>query len=130
MSADKSQFKDDFGKILATALAKQTTPVPDDFADNVLKKIQAAEQQNILSKIILQERLALAACIVLPLSVLVFILTFPEFVIKFSQQMVQICSTAVDTAMNTQFQWQSLIALAVAVAFAIYTFFDLLFADS
>ncbi|MHC5061818.1 MAG: hypothetical protein ACYTFK_12130, partial [Planctomycetota bacterium] len=78
MSADKQQFENDFDKMLKGALRTRTVHVPEDFADNVLKRAQALDEQKILAKVILQERLALAMCITIALAAIAAVVAYSK----------------------------------------------------
>jgi len=62
MPVDRSAGQ--FDKVLGQALRTHSEPVPADFTDKVLRRIRAAEERKILARVVLQERLALAGCIV------------------------------------------------------------------
>ena len=74
MPVDK---EDKFDEILGRALRRSSEPVPADFTDRMLRQIEEAEQQKILAQVVLQERLALAGCIVLGITTIVVAAVFP-----------------------------------------------------
>ena len=80
MQADNPKYKDGFDKMLHKALVEHKEPVRADFADDMLQELNKRKQQKILAKVILQERLTLAACILVPVSALVAMFTCPQAV--------------------------------------------------
>ena len=60
-----SQNQDKFDRFLGRALRRHSEPVEPDFTGMTLRRIKQAEEQRILARIVLQQRLALAGCIAL-----------------------------------------------------------------
>lgn len=77
MSGDRLN-EDKFDRMLLQALQQISEPVPADFTATVLRQIKQAEQQRILARVVLQERLALAACITLAGLTVVVAAVFPD----------------------------------------------------
>jgi len=65
MPAEKPQ--ENFDRMLERTLKASSPPVPTGFTEETLRQITDAEQQRILARMVLQKKLALAACIVLAL---------------------------------------------------------------
>ena len=57
MSADKLN-EDKFDDMLGRSLRRHIEPVPDNFTARISKQIKEAEQQRILARVGMQERLA------------------------------------------------------------------------
>ena len=130
MSANNSQNDNRFVKILKTALRAQSLPVPADFADNVSRRVLALHEQKILAKVILQERLALAACITIPLAAIAAIFAFPQILPTTWIGLKSLFyGIAKQIALMPQYDWQFGVALVAVAGFAAYSVFDLLFAD-
>ena len=62
MDQNKYRNADNFDGFLAGGLQKHTEPVRPGFTDRILKQVDVIEQQNLLAKIVMQERIALAGC--------------------------------------------------------------------
>ncbi|MHC4213896.1 MAG: hypothetical protein ACYSWP_11040 [Planctomycetota bacterium] len=130
MSVNNSQNENRFDKILKTALRAHIEHVPADFADNVSRRVLALHEQKILAKIILQERLALAACITIPLAATVAIFAFPQILTTTWTGLRNLFyAIAKQIALMPQYDWQFWAALVAVAGFAAYSVFDLLFAD-
>jgi len=68
---------DKFDEMLGESLRRHSEPVPADFTERMLKQIEEVEQRRILGRVVLQERLSLAGCIVFGVLAAVGILVFP-----------------------------------------------------
>ena len=68
---------DKFDEMLGQSLRRHSEPVPADFTERMLKQIEEVEQRRILGRVVLQERLSLAGCIVFGVLAAVGILVFP-----------------------------------------------------
>ena len=129
MSADKSRHEDKFGEMLKGALRSHTEPVRDGFADDVLKSVRTVQEQKILSKVVLQERLALAGCIVL---VILSIITIPVFSQAAEMSIAglhNLRSIIIKSAPAIKSQWQLWIVFASAIGYAAYNILDMFLAD-
>ena len=69
--------EDKFDEMLGQSLRRHSEPVPADFTERMLKQIEEVEQRRILGRVVLQERLSLAGCIVFGVLAAVGILVFP-----------------------------------------------------
>jgi hypothetical protein len=131
MSADELRHEDSFDKMLKGALREHTETVPGDFTDKVLKQVLALDEQKILAKVILQERLALAACIIVPAAAAVVIFAFPEIPsATWAGLKSMFYGIAKQIALMSHHNWQFWVVLVAVIGFAGYSVFDLLFADS
>jgi len=130
MSANNSRHEDGFDKMLKGALRKHIVPVPGDFADKVLKQARALDEQKILAKVVLQERLALAACITVPLAAMVVLLFFPQITATtWAGLKSMFYGIAKQIALMPHYNWQFGAVLVAVIGFAAYSVLDLLFAD-
>jgi hypothetical protein len=130
MSANNSQDENRFDKMLKTALGARSQPVPADFADNVSKRVLALHEQKILAKVVLQERLALAVCIIIPLAAAVAIFAWPQILTTAWTGLQNLFyAIAKQIALMPHHDWQFWAALVAVAGFAAYSVFDLLFAD-
>ncbi len=130
MPTDKPQYEDGFDRMLRNALSGHKELVRSDFADDVLRQIQVRAQRKILAKVILQERLALAGCILLPITAVVVMLVFGEAVGGISVWAKDIYGGLLQAILTQQIEWRNLGVFVVAAGFAVYSVFDLFFADS
>jgi hypothetical protein len=69
--------EDKFDEMLGRSLRRHSEPVPADFTERMLRQIEEAEQRRILGRVVLQERLSLAGCIVFGVLAAVGVLVFP-----------------------------------------------------
>ena len=129
--------EDRFDRLLAGALQKHSEPVPADFTERMLAAIQQAEQQRILAGIVFQQRLALAASIVLGACAVLAAVFFPaattEVFRTITGSVTEQAGTwfgkipqTIETIRN---QWQSYAVLTAVFGFAIYSLMDLLLGD-
>ncbi|GAG10494.1 unnamed protein product, partial [marine sediment metagenome] len=87
VSADKlNKNKDKFDKTLRQALQLSSGPSPADFTERILRQIRQAEERRILARVVLQERLALAGCIVLGTLVIVMAAVLPGVAGSFTER--------------------------------------------
>ncbi len=143
MSVDK---EDKFDEMLGRALRGSPEPpfLPPaggkgaDFTDRMLRQIREAEEQRILARVVLQERLALAGCIVLGIIAIVVAVVFPGIATSFTKQIGGFsagCLTALDKIPQAieavSNEWQLYMTVFVGVfGFAVYSLLDLLVGDS
>ena len=132
MTADK---EDKFDEMLGRALRRHSEPVPADFSERILRRIKEAEEQKILAQVVMEERLALASCIILGIISIAATVVFPDIAASFTGQM----KTFIDKITQTigvvgieaiGFEWQFYMVFAGVFGLAVYTLMDLLVADS
>ena len=129
MSTNKLN-NDEFDEMLGKALRQHSEPVSADFTERMSKQIREAEEQRILTRVILQERLAFAGCIVLGVITVVIAAVFPNIAVSFTEQIGNLTdkiSQIIETISN---QWRFYAALAGVFGFAVYCLADLLVGDS
>jgi len=76
MTTDKLN-EEKFDALLRRSLQSHIAYVPNGFTENVLESVKQAEQQKILRRVILEERLTLAACITLTALALITAMALP-----------------------------------------------------
>jgi len=131
MKTDRSHNADRFEKMLTNALHEHKEPIRPGFTDKVLTKIDALQEQRILKAVVLRERLALAACIVVFLAMVGCILAFGRVIMADLSQLAQGLNTAVAQAgTGIQQNWQILIVVIGVIAFMLYSSYDLFFAKN
>jgi len=137
MLADRINTDDKFDEMLGRALRSSSGPVPADFSERMLRRIRRAEEQKILTRVVLQERLALAGCILFGAVAIVVVVAFPGAIAAFFQSaagsFTQRGGALVDripqTIETVRGQWQLYTVLAAMAGFAVYSLVDLLAGD-
>jgi hypothetical protein len=125
---NKNEYR--FDEMLKKSLKKHREPVRQDFAQELLAKIQKLEQQKALAKVVRQERAAWAALILLPMAGVILVLIFPNLLLVPTQLYGTIYLLAKETAANMVQQWQLWTGYAVIAAIMIYAVYGVLLADN
>ena len=137
MLADRLNTDDKFDKMLGRALRSSSPGVPADFTETMLRRIRQAEEQKILARVVLQERLALAGCIVFGAAAIVAVAAFPDTIAavfqsiagNFAERGGALVDRIPQTIETVQGQWQLYTVLAAMAGFAVYSLVDLLAGD-
>ena len=95
----------------------------------MLKRVRQSEEQRVLARIVLQEKLALVGCIALVAAVLAGSLVFPDAAVEslqraaraFTQQRRAFLEEIPLTVEAIRGQWQWCLTLGAAAGFAIYS---------
>jgi hypothetical protein len=103
----------------------------------MLSQIRQAEEQKILARVVLQERLALAGCFALGAAAIIAMAVFPDTITAAFKSIVAIFTAAstalvnrIPRSINTvRDQWQLYTVLAALAGFAVYSLLDLLAGD-
>ena len=131
MKTNKFHNADKFGKMLTNALHEHKEPIRPGFTDKVLTKIDVLQEQRILKAVVLRERLALAACIIISLATVGCILAFSKFIIANLSQLAQGLNTAITQAgTGIQQNWQIYLVVIGVIVFMLYGSYDLFFAKN
>ncbi len=130
---------DKFDEMLGQSLRRHSEPMPADFTERMLKQIKEAEQRQILARVVLQERLSLAGCIVFGVLAAVGVMVFPGRIAGIFRSIAAGFaerggayingigqSISVETVRS---EWQLYIILALVLGFALYCFVDILVGD-
>ena len=120
MDQNKYHNADNLDGLLADALQKHTEPARPGFTDKILKQVDVIEQQKLLAKIIMQERLALTGCVTLAIS-------FISTLIFFGKDFAKILTNALQIAQNTTLpapNWEMILVVSVTIVSVIYAFAD------
>lgn len=132
MSGNKLS-EDKFDQMLTRALQQHSEPVPADFSRGISEQIRRADEQAILARVAMKERLALAGCIALGVISLVIAVSFPSAAATFTQQ-VQVFIDKISqinyAAIAVGWGWQYYVVFAGIFGFAVYNFTDLLVGNS
>jgi hypothetical protein len=115
-----------FDEILKKSLKKHREPIRDDFARELLTKIQIIEQQNAIRKVILQERISLAAFILLPLSVIALMFAFPAVVMETGQLLIESPKLMLQAVITLSKQWQLLAYYTLIGSACLYAAYQIL----
>ena len=129
MQVENINQNDKFDNNLRSALTAPLEHIRPDFADDITQRLKKRYQQKLLAKVILQERLALAGCILTPAAALLAMFTCPQLVTGLSAWMNNCLDTFSTLITTEQFNWQIWTILA-AVALAIYSLINLFLTDS
>ena len=137
MLADRLNKDDKFDEMLGRALRSSSPGVPTDFTERMLRRIRKAEEQKILARVVLQERLALAGCIVFGAAAIVAVAAFPVAIAAVFQSIVgsfterggALVDKIPQTIEAVRRQWQLYTVLAAMAGFAVYSLVDLLVGD-
>jgi len=132
MSTDKLS-KDKFNEMLGQALKGHSEPVPADFTNRMLRQLRETQEQKILARIVLQERLALAGCIIFGGVAIIAATAFPgiaaavfrSIVVSVTQQGEVLVDRIPQTIKAFRGDWQFYTLLVGVVGFAVYSFVEL-----
>jgi len=136
MLADRLN-EDKFDRTLSQALQRHSEPVPAGFTAMVLRQVREVQEQRILARVVLQERLALAACIALAGLAIVVAAVFPEIAAAAfrgvtagltgqGEDLIDRIPLAVKALSG---QWRLYSVLGAALGFAVYSLVELLVGD-
>lgn len=131
--------EDKFGEMLGRALQSHSEPVPAGFTERMLSRIEQAEQQRILARVVWQERLALAGCIAAGIIAIVAVVVFPDRIAGvlrsiaggFTGQgkaLVEKMTPTVDIE-AVRSEWQFYTVLVLLLGFAVYSLVDMFVGD-
>ena len=137
MLADRLNKDDKFDEMLGRTLRSSSQAVPADFTQRMLSQIRQAEEQKILARVVLQERLALAGCFALGAAAIIAIVVFPDTITAVFHSIVGSFTTQSSTLVSripqiintVRNQWQLFTVLAALAGFAVYSILDLLAGD-
>ena len=127
MSVDKEK---QFDEMLERALRGHLEAVPADFTERMLRQIRETEEQRILARVVLQERLSLVGCIVLGIIVLVVAMVFPDIAASLTKQLMGSISKIDQGIEAFRYNWQLYTVFAGVFGLVVYSLVDLLVGDS
>jgi ABC-type multidrug transport system permease subunit len=130
MQTENWEKPDRFDRFLKDALKQYRQPIPAGFPRRMLGRFQQFQQQEALRKVIRQERVSLAAFILLPTAVIISVLIFPNLLLVSSQLQEVLYLLAKETAASMVQQWQLWTGYAVIAAVMIYAVYGVLLADN
>ncbi|MBC8470458.1 MAG: hypothetical protein H8D56_13385 [Planctomycetes bacterium] len=137
MLADRLNKDDKFDEMLGRTLRSSSQAVPSDFTRKMLSQIRQAEEQKILARVVLQERLALAGCFALGAAAIIAMVVFPDTITavfhsivgSFTAQSSTLVSRIPQSINTVRDQWQLFTILAAMLGFAVYSLLDLMAGD-
>ena len=131
--------EDKFDEMLGQSLRRHSEPVPADFAEKMLIQVREVQERQILARVVLQERLSLAGCIVFGILAAVGITVFPGRVVGILRSIAagfaERGGAVVDGIGRTisieaiRSEWQMYTILALVLGFAFYCVVDMLVGD-
>jgi ABC-type tungstate transport system substrate-binding protein len=130
---------DKFDEMLGRSLRRHSESVPADFTERMLSQIEKAEQRRILARVVWQERLSLAGCIVFGFLAAVGVAVFPgrvagilrDIAAGFTERggaYIEGIGRSVSIE-AVRGEWQLYIILALVLGFAAYCILDMLVGD-
>ena len=128
METDNDKSNDRLDRTLKTALRNHKLPQRADFAENMLAKLTEQQQQKILARVILQERLALAGLILIPIAAVIMIFVFPEVLIGLSAWLGIQCEVIWQDVLTSTELWQLWTVGLLAIGAAVYGIIDMMLA--
>jgi hypothetical protein len=130
MLPENRKNEDKFDGMLKSALKQYRQPIPANFPQRMLDKLEQFQQQEVLRKVVRQERTLLAAFILLPAAVVILVLMFPNLLLVSSRLLETLYLLGSQAAANMARQWQLWMGYAAVVVVTIYAVYDVLLADS
>lgn len=131
--------EDKFDEILGQSLRRHSEPVPAGFTERMLRQIEEAAQKEILARVIWQERLALAGCLVFGALAAIGVTIFPGriagvlrgIVTGFTERGRAVVDGIGQTISieTVRSEWQLYAVLALVLGFAVYCLVDMLVGD-
>ncbi len=131
--------EDKFDEMLGQSLRRHSEPVSADFTERMLRQVREVEERQILARVVLQERLSLAGCIVFGVLAAVGVIVFPGRVVGILRSILAGFterggayidgigqSISIDAIRS---EWQMYIILALVLGFALYCGVDMLVGD-
>jgi hypothetical protein len=129
--------EDKFDEMLGRALQRHSEPVPADFTGRMLRRIEEAEERQVLARVVLQERLALAGSIIMGAAAIVAVVFFPGRITAVFGSIAGSFVEKGDTLIGriphaieaVRSDWQLYTVVGVVFVFAVYSLMDLLLGD-
>jgi hypothetical protein len=131
--------EDKFDEMLGQSLRRHSEPVPAGFTERMLKQIEEVEKKEILARIIWQERLALAGCLLFGALAAIGITVFPGRIAgilrSIAANVTERGGALVDgvgqtiSIENIRSEWQLYTILALVLGFAVISLVDMLVGD-
>jgi len=130
MLPENKKNGDRFDRLLKDALKQYCQPTPAGFPQQMLSRLRQFEQQEVLRKVVRQERALLAAFILLPIAGVILVLVFPNLLLVSLRLPEMLYLLVKETAANMARQWRLWIGYAMAAAVAMYGVYEILLTDN
>ena len=115
-----------FDAILSESLGSWQVDVPAGFIERTANRLADMQRQQILAKAVLQERLAIAGCVLLPMLAILVVWLFPA-VPSFFAGLVEIFTRGICQATGfLGHGWQLWAGTCLAVGVLVYSLVDIL----
>jgi hypothetical protein len=128
--AENNKIERRFDEMLKKNLKLHREPIRNDFTQELLAKIQKVEEQEVLAKVVLQERLAFAAFILLPIGAIVVMFAFPNLVIapiRLAEKLYPLIKLSLTNFVN---HWQLWVCYILTAGACLYAFYESLLAEN
>ena len=137
MAENSKNNEDRFDQMLGVSLRRHSEAVPADFTERMLKQVREIESRRVLAQVILQERLALVASIVLGGLAVCGAVFIPGKIVAtlrgigagIAEYWGGLAGRVPHVAEAVGGEWQFYAVLAVVAGFAVYCMIDLLVGD-
>lgn len=134
MLTDRVNKDNEFDEMLGRTLRSSSQAVPADFTRKMIERLRKVEEQKILARVVLQERLALAGCFVVGAVAIIVMAAFPDAITAVFNSIVGGFARGGDalfermpkTIETVRDKWQLYTVLAAMAGFAVYSLIDLL----
>ncbi len=131
--------EDKFDEMLGQSLRRHSEPVPADFTERMLRQVREVQERQILARVVLQERLSLAGCIVFGVLAAVGITVFPGRIAgilrSIAAGLTERGGAGVDVIGRTismetvRSEWQVYTIMVLVLGFALFCVVDMLVGD-
>jgi hypothetical protein len=119
-----------FDEMLKKTLKEHREPIQLDFVRRLLAKMQKAEQQKMLAKVVRQERGLLATLILLPVAAIAVIFAFPGMVAEMGRLLTELPPLISQALIIIVKQWQLLAYYALAALACLYAVYQILMPEN
>ncbi|MHB0946672.1 MAG: hypothetical protein ACYC3B_05840 [Sedimentisphaerales bacterium] len=127
----ENKQNEQFDIMLKKALKNHQETIRPEFSEKLIAKIRTIEQQNILQKVILQERLLLAGLILFPIAAITIIFAYPAAAIEPMRLLTKMYPQVVNHVIaNFAGQWRLWGCYVIAAIAVIYAAYEQLIADN
>ena len=125
MDPEKYHNADKFDKMLSEGLKRHSEPVRPGFTANVISKLEQEQQQKLLAKIVMQERLAIASCTAVGMVLLSgIIFLWKDILAVMSSSWNSLTNTKDEAFAYCSSDWNLTIIFAVTAVFILYALLD------
>jgi hypothetical protein len=128
--AENNKNEHRFDEMLKKNLKQHREPIRQNFTQELIAKIQKAEQQKVLAKVIWQERFLLAVYILLPIAAIVVIFAYPNLAIETSRLMTNLYLLVNLAVTSFVIHWQLWVCYILAAAVCLYAFYESLLREN